>query len=71
MECDGGLGEDVLVSYETPIFQGVLMSYLDDKAPVIGETESRRCRTSFGLALFILLFPPFFASEIQRESRSG
>lgn len=45
MECDGGLGDDVLVSYETPLFQGVLMSYLDDKAPVIGETPSRLGRT--------------------------
>lgn len=45
MECDGGLGDDDLVSYETPLFQGVLMSYLDDKAPVIGETPSRLGRT--------------------------
>lgn len=71
MECDGGLVDDVLVSFETPLFQGVLTSYLDDKAPVIGETCTGAVETGFGLALCILLFPTIFASEIQREPING
>lgn len=54
MECDGGLGDDVLVSYETPLFQGVLMSYLDDKAPVIGETP--HCSVEQSLVWLYLFF---------------
>lgn len=58
MECDGGLGDDVLVSYETFFFQGVLMSYFDDKVSVIGEIFLRfgRIKVWFGFIYFFIFF---------------
>nr|XP_022287518.1 mediator of RNA polymerase II transcription subunit 12-like protein isoform X2 [Crassostrea virginica] len=62
MECEGGLGEDVLVSYETPLFQGVLMSYLDDKAPVIDDTPNDIDRQAF--ANLIQLFSELIRHDV-------
>ncbi|XP_034328936.1 mediator of RNA polymerase II transcription subunit 12-like protein isoform X5 [Magallana gigas] len=62
MECDGGLGDDVLVSYETPLFQGVLMSYLDDKAPVIDDNPNDIDRQAF--ANLIQLFSELIRHDV-------
>ncbi|XP_056005371.1 mediator of RNA polymerase II transcription subunit 12-like protein isoform X2 [Ostrea edulis] len=62
MECDGGLVDDVLVSFETPLFQGVLTSYLDDKAPVIDDNPNDNDRQGF--ANLIQLFSELIRHDV-------